>query len=266
MSGWLIDKSALVRLAASPDAEVWAGRIQRGLVRVTTVTRLEVGYSARSADDLRASARQPPLSAMPVEYLTPAIEDRAVAVQALLADRGQHRAPSVPDLLLAATGEFADLTVLHVDKDFELIAEITGQSVERLALVVAHESPRSVPELTVDGYLPEGLRVAGKAALVDLLRGWLSLSRAPTIGDGSFGRRPWLFVDVDGQAVVLNADTKRAAVETFVRDNGPNPERPWRVIANCDGSINKVLPGPGRDPLPGWYAYLAHPRDTEGLI
>jgi hypothetical protein len=31
---------------------------------------------------------------MPVEYLTPAIEDRAVEVQTLLADRGQHRAGS----------------------------------------------------------------------------------------------------------------------------------------------------------------------------
>lgn len=134
MSGWLIDRSALVRLGVSPDAKVWADRIQRGLVRITSVTRLEVGYSARSAGDLRASMRQPPLSTMPVEYLTPAIEDRAMAVQGLLADRGQHRAPSVPDLLLAATGELADLTVLHVDKDFDLIAEVTGQPVERLLL------------------------------------------------------------------------------------------------------------------------------------
>lgn len=134
MSAWLIDKSALVRLGASPDATTWAERIQRGLVRVTTVTRLEVGYSARSAADLRAGMHGPPLSAMPVEYLTPAIEDRAVTVQGLLADQGQHRAPSVPDLLLAATGELADLTVLHVDKDFELIAEVTGQPVERLVL------------------------------------------------------------------------------------------------------------------------------------
>jgi predicted nucleic acid-binding protein len=134
MSGWLIDKSALVRLGASHDAKAWADRINRGLVRITSVTRLEVGYSARSAADLRASVRRPPLSAMPVEYLTPAIEDRAMAVQQLLADRGQHRAPSVPDLLLAATGELADLTVLHVDKDFDLIAEITGQPVERLLL------------------------------------------------------------------------------------------------------------------------------------
>ena len=132
MNGWLIDKSALVRLGGSPDAKAWADRIQRGLVRITSVTRLEIGYSAPSAGDLRASRRQPPLSAMPIEYLTPAIEDRAVAVQGLLADRGQHRALSVPDLLLAATGELADLTVLHVDKDFDLIAEVTGQAVERL--------------------------------------------------------------------------------------------------------------------------------------
>ncbi len=37
-----------------------------------------------------------------------------------------------PDLLIAATAELAGLTVLHVDKDFEIIAQITGQRVERL--------------------------------------------------------------------------------------------------------------------------------------
>jgi predicted nucleic acid-binding protein len=129
---WLIDKSALVRLAASPDAAEWAVRIERGLVRITTVTRLEAGYSARSGPELRAGLQQPPLSSMPVEYLTPAIEDRAVEVLTLLADRGQHRAPSIPDLIIAATAELAGLTVLHVDKDFEVIAQITGQPIERL--------------------------------------------------------------------------------------------------------------------------------------
>jgi len=132
VTAWLIDKSALVRLAASPDAAEWAARIERGLVRITTVTRLETGHSARSGPGLRAAFRQPPLSSMPVEYLTPAIEDRAVEVLTLLADRGQHRAPSIPDLIIAATGELAGLTVLHLDKDFDLIAEITGQPVERL--------------------------------------------------------------------------------------------------------------------------------------
>ena len=133
MSPWLIDKSALVRLAASPDAAEWAGRVERGLVRIATVTRLEVGYSARSGPELRTGLRQPPLSSMPVEYLTPAIEDRAVEILALLADRGQHRAPSISDLIIAATAELAGLTVLHLDKDFEVIAAVTGQSVERLS-------------------------------------------------------------------------------------------------------------------------------------
>src|ERR1035437_8363338 len=131
---WLIDNSALGRLGASPDAAEWARRIERGLVRITTVTRLEAGYSARSGPDLRDGFREPPTDSMPVEYLTPASEDRAVEVLTLLADRGQHRAPSVPDLIIAATAELAGLTVLHLDKDFEVIAEISGQPIERLNL------------------------------------------------------------------------------------------------------------------------------------
>jgi predicted nucleic acid-binding protein len=134
VKAWLIDKSALVRLAQSDDAAEWASRIQRGLVRITTVTRLEVGFSARSAEELRASIALAPLAAMPVEYMTPTIEDRAVAVQLGLAARGQHRAPSIPDLLNAATAELAQLTVLHLDQDYELIANLTGQPVERLKL------------------------------------------------------------------------------------------------------------------------------------
>jgi predicted nucleic acid-binding protein len=129
---WLVDQSALVRLAASPDADVWADRIGRGLVRITSLTLLEIGFSARSGPELRAGARRPPLSSMPVEFLTPAIEQRAVEVQMLLADRGQHRAPGVPDLLVAAAAERSGCVVLHVDKDFDLIAEVTGQAVERL--------------------------------------------------------------------------------------------------------------------------------------
>ena len=50
----------------------------------------------------------------------------------MLADRGQHRAPSIPDLIIAATAELAGLTVLHLDKDFDLIAAVTGQPIERL--------------------------------------------------------------------------------------------------------------------------------------
>lgn len=134
MTSWLIDKSAIARLHLASNATEWASRIERGLVRICTVTRLEVGYSARSARDHRSLLAEPPLASMPVEYLTPRIEDRAVELQSLLAERGQHRAPSIPDLIVAATAELSELTVLHLDKDFELIAEFTGQPVERLAV------------------------------------------------------------------------------------------------------------------------------------
>ncbi|MDP2712585.1 MAG: PIN domain nuclease [Solirubrobacteraceae bacterium] len=129
---WLIDKSALVRLGAAAEADAWADRIERGTVRIATVTLLEVGYSARDTTDLDAGLRGPPIASMPIEYATPIAENRAVQVLTLLADRGQHRAPSVPDLMIAAIAERAGLVVLHDDKDFDLIAAITRQPVQRL--------------------------------------------------------------------------------------------------------------------------------------
>ncbi|MGW1344284.1 PIN domain-containing protein [Kribbella sp. NPDC002412] len=130
---WLIDKSALVRLSTAPDREEWANRINRGLVHITTMTLLEVGFSARSADEHRHLLQQPPVAAMPVENASPAIERRAIVVQSQLASAGQHRAPSVADLLIVATAEQTGLVLLHVDKEFELIADLTGQPTERLA-------------------------------------------------------------------------------------------------------------------------------------
>src|SRR5260370_9235209 len=100
---WLIDKSALVRVADSADVDEWNNRIERGLVHITNLTRLEIGFSARSGADARRDFGESPLAAMPVEYLTPAIEDRALAVQLLLADVGKHPGPPVPDLLIPAT-------------------------------------------------------------------------------------------------------------------------------------------------------------------
>ena len=134
VTSWLIDKSAFVRmqLGQVKDMAKWNARIDRGLVRISTMTRLEIGFSVRAGREGRMIFEVPPLSLMSLERLTPAMEDRAWEVQMLLADRGQHRAPSIPDLLIAATAEKAGLTVLAVDKDFDLIAGITGQPVDTL--------------------------------------------------------------------------------------------------------------------------------------
>lgn len=129
---WLIDKSAYVRLGGSPDAQDWAARIERGLVSAAAATVLEIGYSSQSAEDWERLVLGPPVSGFPMVHLTPTMELRAIEIQRLLAQRGQHRAPSVPDLLIAAAAEASKLVVLHDDKDFELIAEVTRQPIERL--------------------------------------------------------------------------------------------------------------------------------------
>lgn len=129
---WLIDKSAFARLGLSTEPDAWANRIERGLVHISNLTGLEIGYSALSGETARLQFRESPLAAMPLEYLTPAIEDRALEVQILLADRGQHRGISIPDLIIAATAELCGLVVLHVDKDFDTISKITGQPTARL--------------------------------------------------------------------------------------------------------------------------------------
>jgi predicted nucleic acid-binding protein len=131
---WLIDKSALIKLTTSPDFSEWIVRVNRGLVRVAFPTLLEVGFSARNAADWHQGTEGAPVASMPRENVTPAMEERGLHVQGMLASLGHHRAPSIPDLQVAAVAEIAGLTVLHVDKDFELIAEVTGQPIERLRL------------------------------------------------------------------------------------------------------------------------------------
>jgi predicted nucleic acid-binding protein len=130
--GWLIDKSALIRLRNEPSLAGWLPIISRGLVRISTPTLLELGFSAASLEDMHEVHYGHPVDLMPMEYLTPRAEQRAAAVQVKLAENGQHRALSVPDLLVAALAETAGLTLLHDDKDFELIADLTGQYIQSI--------------------------------------------------------------------------------------------------------------------------------------
>jgi predicted nucleic acid-binding protein len=69
VTSWLIDKSAYVRLQVGQTTEIdrWSTRIGRGLVRLSTITRLELGYAARSGEAGRRQFQLPPLSLMRVE-------------------------------------------------------------------------------------------------------------------------------------------------------------------------------------------------------
>jgi predicted nucleic acid-binding protein len=126
---WLIDNSALARLDRREVVEVLSPRIRQGLLAVSIVTELEIGYSARSTADYRATRASIVDRLIPVA-MPPRAEGRAREVQAQLVDRGQHRSAGLADLLIAATAEMEGLTVLHYDADFELIAKITGQPCE----------------------------------------------------------------------------------------------------------------------------------------
>ncbi|WP_328530499.1 PIN domain-containing protein [Nocardioides sp. NBC_00368] len=129
---WLVHRSALARMSTSPDAEKWSRLIELGQVRITTTTLLEIGHLARSERQWSELVEDVPVIHMPLATLTPRSEARALEIQRIVLREGRHRPPSVPDLLVAAVAEEADLTVLHADNDVDLITRTTGQPVERL--------------------------------------------------------------------------------------------------------------------------------------
>ena len=124
----LVDKSAWARLAKPAVARVLLPLLNAGRLAVCGMTGLEVLYSARSAND----HDQVRLELRGLERLPTPDEawERAVDVQAALARQGQHRTVAIPDLIIAAVAERHWVRVLHYDRDFDLIAEVTGQPVE----------------------------------------------------------------------------------------------------------------------------------------
>ena len=130
LSGWLLDKSAAAR---SADEEIGAKlRELVGSLYLCPVGHLEQLYSARSARDydaLDADLRDTfPLVAAPADVF-----DRALDLQRDLAHHHGmwHRTP-IPDLLVACTALHHGLGVVHVDRDFERIAEVRPLVVRRL--------------------------------------------------------------------------------------------------------------------------------------
>jgi predicted nucleic acid-binding protein len=124
---YLLDISALARVPRHPTVVAALEDLDDiGVLATSPVIDLEIGYSARTLAefdtvdaDRRALYQELPL--------TKAITDRAREVQRELVKRGQHRGPGVPDLLIAATAETHGAIVVHYDRDFDVIAAVTGQ-------------------------------------------------------------------------------------------------------------------------------------------
>ncbi|MGD0454682.1 MAG: PIN domain nuclease [Solirubrobacteraceae bacterium] len=125
----LVDNSVLTRTAKAPVAARIEPMILSGMLATCSMTDLELLFSARNGEEHRARRDDLALRFVRVP-LDQRDFDRAVEVQGLLADKAQHRAASIPDLIVAAAAERAGLTVLHYDADFELIATVTQQPTE----------------------------------------------------------------------------------------------------------------------------------------
>jgi predicted nucleic acid-binding protein len=61
--------------------------------------------------------------------------DRAADVMQALSERGpfHHRQVPFTDLVIAAAAEAAEVAIVHYDRHFEVIAEVTGQPVRAIA-------------------------------------------------------------------------------------------------------------------------------------
>ena len=130
LTAWLLDKSAAARasdVAIREQLEELAG-----FVCICPVGELEQLYSARSARDYDALKADLHDS---FNVVVPPVDifDRALALQRDLAHHHAmwHRTP-IPDLLIAETALHHGLGVVHVDRDYERIAEVRPLRVRRL--------------------------------------------------------------------------------------------------------------------------------------
>ncbi|PZS16960.1 MAG: VapC toxin family PIN domain ribonuclease [Acidimicrobiales bacterium] len=132
ISGWLLDKSAAAR-AGQPGVGQQLDDLA-GHLFVCPVGELEQLYSARSArdyDDLKVDLHLNfEVVAAPRDLL-----EKALALQRDLAHHhGMWHRTAIPDLLIAEVALHHYLGVVHVDGDYERIAEVRPLVSRRLSV------------------------------------------------------------------------------------------------------------------------------------
>lgn len=130
---WLADTSAAVRLLRDDHAyRRWEDMLARRLVAICPITELEILYSARSAAD-RADLAEELAEVFGWLVVPDHAYQRALRVQADLTAQGRHRSAGPVDLIVAATAELHSVTLLHYDRDFDSVAQVSGQPAQWLA-------------------------------------------------------------------------------------------------------------------------------------
>jgi predicted nucleic acid-binding protein len=130
----LADTSAWV--VSDRDADLrrsFDDAVGRGEVSTCDMVKFELLYGARSAREFFEIRLH--LDLVVQCPIGPAEFRRALDVYEALARQGglHHRRVKHPDLLIAAAAESAGVPVLHYDRDFETIGEVTGQAMRWIA-------------------------------------------------------------------------------------------------------------------------------------
>ena len=123
----LLDNSAWARLE-SPSLpgtrrDHVAGLVESGQLAVCVPFLLEAGWSARTTvhhDALLGEFLQ-----LPRVNVDAQVEEATLAAQRDLARRGHHRTASPSDLLIAACAHVSGAGVLHYDRDYDVLVELT---------------------------------------------------------------------------------------------------------------------------------------------
>ena len=129
----LADTSVWARRRHPAVAPWWRQAVLSGEVGICEMVLLELLHSARTGQEMRTLRRD--LSGLPQIVTTAWAWGRAVDVYQMLADRApqHHRSVKLPDLLIAASAEEADWTLVHYDQDYDAIAAASGQTVRWVA-------------------------------------------------------------------------------------------------------------------------------------
>ncbi len=119
----LIDKSALERATTET--------LELGEICVCAIVKLEMLYSAQSKRDY--SDIEDNLAAFRDLSVDAETIQTAVTAHRELGQRGRHRLP-IPDLLIAACAQQHQAAVLHVDRHYDILAEVLAFEPVRLPL------------------------------------------------------------------------------------------------------------------------------------
>jgi predicted nucleic acid-binding protein len=130
----LADTSAWTKRSRSEQtSQAFGTRLERGEIAICDPVKFELLWIER--DSAAVAARRDELEALRSVPSGERVWRRALDVLQLLADLGplNHRTARLPDFVIAAAAERAEIPLLHYDRHFEVIASVTGQEVRALA-------------------------------------------------------------------------------------------------------------------------------------